>query len=170
MSHGVKYFNWRNGRPRWEPGPSLRARGFQGQDLKLPNGEWLPLLPALDEALKLNNEAGVSATRRKRSRAAEQSASAKGFVYFLRSGEQIKIGFSSGPFSRLQQLKTGVANGINAMGAIEGDMADERQLHNEFRDLHIHGEWFHAKWRLRLFIANCVAAGRITWGKTGRTL
>lgn len=50
----VPYFKWRNGRPRWEPGPHLRARGFRGQDLKDAAGNWLPEGAAIDAARALN--------------------------------------------------------------------------------------------------------------------
>ena len=65
---------------------------------------------------------------------------------------------------------TGLAYGVSSLGAVAGSKLDERQLHNEFADLRIHGEWFYAKWKLRLFMANSLAAGRLVWGKTGRTL
>ena len=52
----VAYFKWRNGRPRWEPGPGVRALGFRGQDLKSPTGEWLEKLPAMLRATELNGE------------------------------------------------------------------------------------------------------------------
>jgi hypothetical protein len=35
------YLKWRDGRPRFEPGPSLRARGFAGRDLRDGHGNWL---------------------------------------------------------------------------------------------------------------------------------
>lgn len=37
----VPYLKWRDGRPRFEPGPSLRAKGFRGIDLKDARGGWL---------------------------------------------------------------------------------------------------------------------------------
>lgn len=36
----VPYVAWRNGRPRFAPGASLRALGFKGQDLKHEDGRW----------------------------------------------------------------------------------------------------------------------------------
>ena len=171
MSHGVQYFVWRGGRPRWEPGPSVRQRGFRGRDLKHPDGTWLPLAAALDEAKNLNVQAGISEGRTRRSGTKKNvDDHVQGYVYFLRSGEQIKIGFSAGPYSRISKLMTGLAYGVSSLGAVAGSKLDERQLHNEFADLRIHGEWFYAKWKLRLFMANSLAAGRLVWGKTGRTL
>jgi hypothetical protein len=34
---------WRDGRPRFVPGPRLRALGFTGRDLKAPDGTWMDL-------------------------------------------------------------------------------------------------------------------------------
>lgn len=48
------YFKWRNGRPRWEPGPGLRVRGFHGRDLKDESGAWLSKGAAIDAAENIN--------------------------------------------------------------------------------------------------------------------
>ncbi|MCJ7993254.1 hypothetical protein J5N58_01405 [Rhizobium cremeum] len=37
----IRYVAWRRGRPRFEPSPTLRARGYQGHDLKTDAGEWM---------------------------------------------------------------------------------------------------------------------------------
>ena len=50
----VPYFNWREGRPRWEPGPHVRAMGFRGADLKDQRGNWLSRPDALAAAETLN--------------------------------------------------------------------------------------------------------------------
>ncbi len=52
----VPYLKLRNGRPRWEPGPKLRQRGYKGQDLKNDAGEWLSLEDAISAAKKLNEQ------------------------------------------------------------------------------------------------------------------
>lgn len=57
MKKKVPYLIWRNGRPRWEPGPHVRARGFKGRDLKDKHGNWLNLGAAIEEAEALNAEA-----------------------------------------------------------------------------------------------------------------
>lgn len=66
----VPYFKWRNGRPRWEPGPRLRGLGFPGRDLKDGNGRWLGKWDALKRAAEINAEVaarrsgGMSSRRR----------------------------------------------------------------------------------------------------------
>lgn len=46
--------SWRDGRPRWIPGPTVRARGWKPQDLKDEAGAWLSLGAAIAEADRLN--------------------------------------------------------------------------------------------------------------------
>lgn len=54
------YFKWRGGRPRWEPGPSLRARGIRGRDLKDVSGNWLDEEDAIAAARAINETVSVS--------------------------------------------------------------------------------------------------------------
>ena len=53
----IPYFQWRSGRPRWEPGPGLRALGLTGRDLKDRDGGWLEEADAIARARELNAEA-----------------------------------------------------------------------------------------------------------------
>ncbi|MFA7504264.1 MAG: tyrosine-type recombinase/integrase [Burkholderiaceae bacterium] len=52
----VPYLKWRDGRPRWEPGPRLRAKGFKGRDLKDEAGRWLGLEAAIAAAREINTQ------------------------------------------------------------------------------------------------------------------
>lgn len=56
MKLKVPYLKWREGRPRWEPGPKLRKAGWKGQDLRDDSSKWLDLNAAIDAARKLNDE------------------------------------------------------------------------------------------------------------------
>lgn len=56
MSSWPRYLKWRDGRPRWEPGPSLRDAGFSGRDLKDGLGRWMTKGAAVEEADALNAE------------------------------------------------------------------------------------------------------------------
>lgn len=49
-----RYLKWRSGRPRWEPSPALRARGYQGRDLKDAAGGWMTLWAACTAAEAIN--------------------------------------------------------------------------------------------------------------------
>jgi hypothetical protein len=178
MTHGVPHFLWRDGRPRWEPSPTLRKLGWKGRDLKDGKGSYLSLQHALDEAHMINLKAGVT---QKKLRAPRDQLSlpdgdrpgtpndTPGYIYFLKSGDQYKIGFSRAPIRRLEQLITGLPYGVTAITALRGTMGEEQLLHRKFASLRVSGEWFEAKWKLRLFISHCAAAGKIRWDKLDRT-
>lgn len=48
MKVKIKHIEWRDGRPRFKPGPGLREKGHKPQDLKHPNGRWFTQGEALD--------------------------------------------------------------------------------------------------------------------------
>ncbi|TPN57145.1 hypothetical protein [Mesorhizobium sp. B1-1-7] len=46
MPKSIKHVSWRDGRPRFQPGPELRAAGFKGTDMRWPDGDpigWKPV-------------------------------------------------------------------------------------------------------------------------------
>jgi len=62
----VPYLVWRDGRPRWVPGPRLRAAGHKGRDLKGADGKWLKMGAAIEAAKAINaaiDGEGASAVR-----------------------------------------------------------------------------------------------------------
>jgi hypothetical protein len=67
-----------------------------------------------------------------------------GYVYFLRAGDTIKIGFSQKPFARWSELSTGISGRMTAFVAVTGTTLDERILHKRFADFRLRGEWFEA--------------------------
>lgn len=75
------YLQWRDGRPRWEPGPRLRAAGFRGQDLKDEIGQWLRLEAAIERARTINEDIEAwrrgGAPRRRQERTAGQARSCR---------------------------------------------------------------------------------------------
>lgn len=50
----LRHCIWREGRPRFQPGPRLRRLGYKGRDLRHPDGRWFALLDcqAFIEALE----------------------------------------------------------------------------------------------------------------------
>ncbi|RVK75453.1 hypothetical protein CN154_15225 [Sinorhizobium meliloti] len=44
----IKHVVWRDGRPRFEPSPTLRKLGYKGEDLKTADGRWMTAGEALD--------------------------------------------------------------------------------------------------------------------------
>lgn len=65
-------------------------------------------------------------------------------IYFIQNetNKAIKIGFASDVESRRRALQTASPDRLILLGSIEGDMARERELHREFADLRLVGEWF----------------------------
>jgi integrase len=55
------YLKWRDGRPRWEPGPTLRGQGYAGRDLKDDAGRWLGFDAAIEEGQRLNVQVRMTA-------------------------------------------------------------------------------------------------------------
>jgi site-specific recombinase XerD len=61
MKFSVPYLQMRGGRPRWVPGPKLRAAGWKGRDLKSEGGEWLNEADAITAAKAINAEVVAAA-------------------------------------------------------------------------------------------------------------
>lgn len=55
----IAYVAWRNGRPRFEPSPTLRERGYKGEDLKTGDGEWMNAAEALEWSQALAKQLAV---------------------------------------------------------------------------------------------------------------
>jgi T5orf172 domain len=147
MSHGVAYLYWRNGRPRWEPGPTRRRKGQRGQDLKDKNGNWLTLEDAKIAAQKINDQIGIMprAEKQRRVRGEKSSIAKVGFIYFIRSGDAVKIGWTKHPFERMNQMLTGNPLGFSGIIAIRAQPQDELALHRACSAHRIQGEWFRAE-------------------------
>jgi hypothetical protein len=88
-----------------------------------------------------------------RRRARDQARESLGRVYFMRSGDHIKIGTSVNVDARLQEIrKAGSAafpEGVNVketilLASIPGSYEQERELHRHFAHLRTVGEWFTA--------------------------
>lgn len=74
-------------------------------------------------------------------------------VYFVQGGPFVKIGKTSGsPEGRLAELQTGCPYELKLLAYVPGGIKRERQLHREFRELHVRGEWFKFERELYRFI------------------
>jgi hypothetical protein len=140
--------SWRNGRPRFNPGPRTRALGFCGKDLRHPDGTWFTwdeakeyastVQPTMDEKraeAKLAGRILVSAVH-------ARMTNHSGYIYFLKSGEAIKIGFSRKPMVRASDLATGLSHGIDTMTFVPGTEREERCAHAFLARFRRAGEWF----------------------------
>jgi hypothetical protein len=68
---------------------------------------------------------------------------ATGFVYFVRTGSFVKIGFTSqNPYARMASLQTGCPIKLKMVGYVFADQELERNLHDELQAYRKEGEWF----------------------------
>lgn len=65
----------------------------------------------------------------------------EGYVYFIRAGERIKIGFSKNPWGRLSEIKSSNLD-AEMIGVFPGTLEDEAAMHKKFHLFHISREWF----------------------------
>lgn len=65
-----------------------------------------------------------------------------GWVYFIRNGDTVKIGYSANPEKRMAQLQTGAAHKLELLGQVPGTPLTERMYHQRFSNVHIRGEMF----------------------------
>lgn len=72
------------------------------------------------------------------------SVPAKGIeiIYFLESGDRVKIGFTTDTKERISALSTASPVPLKLIGTVKGGMIYERQLHKRFAAYRRHGEWF----------------------------
>lgn len=79
-------------------------------------------------------------------------------VYFIRSGDFIKIGYATNVLKRAQSFACANPGGAELLGHIPVDSSlRERQYHDKFETLRERGEWFRADPELLSFIdKNCV--------------
>lgn len=66
----IRYIAWRRGRPRFEPSPTLRAKGYAGEDLRNGDGSWLTEEQARQWSWELGRriEAEARSEKKKRGR------------------------------------------------------------------------------------------------------
>jgi hypothetical protein len=68
----------------------------------------------------------------------------RGIVYFIGSGDAIKIGYSTDLQKRIADLKTGAAADIELLDYARAGRDVERELHSILASERIRGEWFKA--------------------------
>jgi len=67
----------------------------------------------------------------------------KGYIYFAKSDDLVKIGFATNPHRRVQELGTGNHNKIVLYDSFPSYQAAEKLLHRRFKADRVRGEWFH---------------------------
>ncbi len=131
----------RHGRRRayWCPTPKMKAHGFQlislgddGPDARAEAASWTARWQA----------ARASAAGRDENASKRPPSRDHGYVYFLRSGERVKIGFSQTPFTRVGELAIGMPQRPESVMAVKGTRLDELRLHRRLGAYRCAGEWF----------------------------
>ncbi len=81
--------------------------------------------------------------------------SADTWIYFIEdtASGRVKIGRSNNPNARLQQLQTGSSGRLQLILTIRGSASRERELHQQFGQDRIQGEWFHHSEKIQEFIS-----------------
>lgn len=65
-----------------------------------------------------------------------------GWVYYVRAGDFVKIGFTTDLPARMKRLQTSSPCKLQLLVAIEGSPEREKSEHRSYRDLRAYGEWF----------------------------
>lgn len=76
----------------------------------------------------------------------------RGFTYFVRDGDMVKIGSSMRPQDRISTLQTGSSRPLEVLAIVSQEIADEFGTHQLFAHLRVRGEWFRADRELLYFI------------------
>ena len=134
--------------------------------------DWPPMSATLDAAARAMPDTGMWASlfqsmprpatarqaakpsRRRRSRARPDPKD--GFVYFVQCGGsegRIKIGKAGDVAVRLAELATASPATLNLLATMGGGRKAEREMHERFRHLRRHREWFDPSPDLLAFIA-----------------
>lgn len=77
---------------------------------------------------------------------------AKGYVYFFRAGNTVKIGFSNSLYERNRSLQTACPEKAFMAHVVKGSMSLERSFHKRFAEYRLKGEWFELRGRLAKYL------------------
>lgn len=126
----IRYYVVRKGHGYWQPTKRMRDLGFNS----------VPCGPDGPAAWARAEECNAQWASRNVVPLAKRNA--PGFVYFLKAGDAVKIGFSANPFGRAAAIKTGMNRKIEAIAAVRGTLASEQLMHKRLAAYRRAGEWF----------------------------
>lgn len=133
MTKLPRYYQVKNGYGFWYPSPRMREAGFLGQPCGLDGAE------ARAKAEALNAECDAFQQRRTAS-----LNSINGFVYFLRSGDRVKIGFTVRLTLRGVDKGAGRNVPIQQLVAVRSSRAKADQIQADLNAYIIGDGWFRA--------------------------
>jgi hypothetical protein len=73
-------------------------------------------------------------------------------IYFIRSGDRVKIGYSRSYKNRTTSIQVSSPHETELLGTIHGDEDAERKLHARFDEYRERGEWFRIEGRLEKYL------------------
>lgn len=78
----------------------------------------------------------------------------EGKIYFAGNLKYklVKIGFSTNPFNRVKSLQTGCPFKLTLFHSYKGTEKQEKELHKQFTDLRMNGEWFKLDGALKKYL------------------
>jgi hypothetical protein len=94
----------------------------------------------------------ATAPRPKRAAIATPDRAADPVVYFIRSRDMVKIGFTGNITKRLSSMRTASADELTLLYTMPGGTQMERRLHKTFAHLRVSGEWFRLEGPLAEFL------------------
>jgi len=77
----------------------------------------------------------------------------RGFIYVVRAGGRVKIGFSKDVKRRISELQTFFPDELELLLATPGSIVIERSLHDRFKEFAIKREWFRYAEPIAAFVA-----------------
>lgn len=83
----------------------------------------------------------------------DRESAPSGYVYFIDSGDAIKIGISKDPEGRLKQLQSAHWRKLIMLGAMQGFEYTEIALHKKFAEHSLAREWFARVAPIQAFIS-----------------
>jgi len=89
----------------------------------------------------------------------DDSGMSIGYIYAIKAGGTVKIGWAGDPERRLNDLSLASPLPLRLLGFVEGTKATEKILHRRFKEHHLRGEWFSIKGQVVDFIESLPPLG-----------
>ncbi|WP_352999023.1 GIY-YIG nuclease family protein [Mesorhizobium sp. M0808] len=84
-------------------------------------------------------------------------------IYFLEAGPYVKIGYTNGIRTRLNDLQVGCPYKQRLLATLDGDERLELQIHDLAEDFHHRAEWFHHRGNLKRWIGGANITRTVTY-------